>query len=334
MKHAHESQRGQTIPFWAVGSVTVLVAMMFLLNFTDTIRWHIRAQNAADTAATAALAADADQNNQITMAQYTLAIDEYRIRSISQSMINGANGQGGCVPTQDDTGFDCDNAYDQEPDVYDAAVNDYATTLAQLQKIYAAPGPSPIPLPTPSGQPQQSYPQAPAGSAAVAAFSMVASDNFCWDNPGSAAPHAFDCAFQYNANGNFMQTGLGSTHYVDIVTCRKVNVNVPGFLHLGSHTQFQAVGRAAATLAPVTETFNPGTQQNPDVPGTPYQPIESCPAVQTAGKGVSCGYTDGWLATAPYVTDFSGLNVTATFFVPVPTKPTNPLGAYGCKAAS
>jgi len=303
MKRFSHAERGQTIPFWAVGSITVLVALMFLLNFTDTIRWHIRAQNAADVAATAALAADADQNNQITMAQYTLAVDEYRIRSMMESMINAANGQGGCESTQDDTGVDCDNAYDQEPGVFDAAVNDYATTLAQLQQIYAAPGPSPMPLPTPSGQPQQQYPQAPAGSAAVAAWSMVASDQYCWDNQASAAPHAFDCSFQYNANGDFMQTGLGSAHYVDIVTCRNVNVAVPAFLGLGSHTMFQAVGRAAATLAPVTETFNPGTQGNPDTPGTPYQPIESCPAVQTAGLGVSCGYTDGWMATRTALAD-------------------------------
>jgi len=317
------SQRGQTLPFWAFGTITILALMFFMIDFTDTVKWHIRAQNAADTAATAAIAADANQQNQLTVALYTLAVDEYKIRSTVQAMINAANSNGTCQPQFDDTGFDCDNAYDQQLKVYDAEVKQYGDTLAFVTKLTAVP-------PNngnngKNGNNGNGHGQGPpaqgAYSAAGAAYNLVASNQYCWDRPSPMPQRVFDCAFTYNV-ADLSNTGLNSKHFVDVIACRKVNTIMPGFLTTGTPKTYNAVGRAAATLELVTDkNFNPGTTSNPDQPGTVYQPPESCPPIQTSAKDIACGNTDGWLADRSYIVDYKGLNVRATFYAPVPAKP-------------
>jgi hypothetical protein len=332
---ASHGQRGQTLIFWTFAIAATLGLAFFVMNYVNTIRWHIRAQNAADSAAMTTIAPDASLSNQRTIALYALAVDEYRIRSIMQSMVNAGNSVGGCNPNLDDSGVDCDNAYDQEPAAYDKAVGEYATALAYLKSLNTAAAPTPLSLAVGPNGKRPALPSAPPGSAAPAAFSLVASETNCWDT-GSGKP-AFDCAFAYSANPDFQNTGLGSAEYVEIVTCRSVS-NVAPKLFFGL-APFQAVGRAAATLHAVTETFSPGTQADPDAtPGPfgsppPYQPIESCPP-DIAGNGSKpCNLSDGWMATPPYIVDYSGLQVSATFYVPAAAAPQGSLqAAPSCKA--
>lgn len=317
------SQRGQTLIFWTFAIAATLALAFFVMNYANTIRWHIRAQNAADSAAMTTIAPDASLNNQRTIALYALAIDEYRIRSITQSMLNAGNSVGGCNPNLDDTGVDCDNAYDQEPEAYDKAVGEYAAALAYLKGLNTAAAPSPVSMPKDSTGKPQPLPLAPAGSAAPAAFSLVASDTNCWDS-GIGKP-AFDCAFSYAANPDLQNTGLGSSEYVEVVACRSIT-NVAPKMFFGL-SPFKAVGRAAATLRAITETFSPGTQVDPDATPGPsgtkpaYQPIESCPPDINGSGSQPCNLSDGWMATAPYIVDYSGLQITATFYVPAATAP-------------
>jgi len=93
-------------------------------------------------------------------------------------------------------------------------------------------------------------------------------------------------------------------------------------------SSFTAQGRSAATLRPITESFNPGTTSDPDAapsPGAtqpPFQKIESCPPNISGLAGANpCDLSQGWMATTPYVVDFSGLTVQATFYVPTLTAP-------------
>ncbi|MGP6159699.1 MAG: hypothetical protein ACLPYS_19745 [Vulcanimicrobiaceae bacterium] len=333
---SHEGERGQTVPFWVFATIISLALTLFMMNYTNTIRWHIRAQNAADTAAMAAIAADANLNNQQTVAQYALAVSEYRIRAIVESMVNAANGStinptgimgGGfpyCEPSQDDNGYDCDNAYDQEPESYDKAVADYQQALTYLKSLKSAAPPSPVAMPTDSHGNPIPLPSAPAGSAAPAAFSLAASGTNCWDS-GIGKP-IFDCSFYYTANPDLSQTGLGSNEYVDIIACRNVTQTGPALFH--GPTQFVAEGRGAASLRAITTTFNPGDTPDPSqtpnpAPGAtqpPFQPVESCPPNLPGNPG-PCDLSQGWMATTPYVVDFSGLTVQATFFVPAPVAP-------------
>jgi len=289
------------------------------------VRWHIRAQNASDIAALTAISADANVNNQQTMALYSATVAEYRLRSIVNSMVNAANSVGGCDPSNDDTGTDCDNAYDQEPEAYDKALGVYIAAVHYAEGLRTAPAPVALTLPNGVGGTPMPLPNAPAYSAAPAAYSLVASNRYCWDTGAGANP-VFDCSFAYTANPDFSQTGLGSNEYVDIVACRKVSQVAPGiFKGLSS---FTAQGRSAATLRPITESFNPGTTSDPDAapsPGAtqpPFQKIESCPPNISGLAGAEpCDLSQGWMATTPYVVDFSGLTVQATFYVPTLTAP-------------
>jgi len=316
------ASRGQTMPFWTLAIVLALGLALFVMNYTNTVRWHIRAQNAADAAALTTIAADANLSNQQTTIQYTLAVDEYRLRSIINSMINAANSVGGCNPNNDDTGTDCDNAYDQEPEAYDKALGAYEAALTAAQNLQNAPPPNPMPMPTGSSGTPEPLPSAPAYSAAPAAFSLAASNTNCWDQGTGKA--VFDCSFSYTANPDLQQTGLGSAEYVDIVACRNVTQVSP--LAFNGQTTFEAEGRSAATLRPVTEQFSPGTTTDPNAtPGAggtppPYQQIEDCPPNMPGQPGI-CNLSLGWLDTPPYIVNYAGLQVQATFFVATLTAP-------------
>lgn len=331
MRHIRgRGQSGQTIPFWIFSLIISLALSLFVMNYTDTIRWHMRAQNAADAVALASMAGEAGLQNEITMAQYTAAVDEYRVRSIMYAAINAANGDG-ASPTQsqvngattstcdpstkyDDNGVDCDNAYDQEPRYYDQAVAQYAAAVAQLEALKNPPVPSivtPAPVATGVATPQP-VGSSPPGSSVGAAFSLAQSHQYCWDQPTGNHATVFDCAFNYTAD--LSHTGPTtsnptSTETVDVTACRMVTSRSPGLLARvvpGLSRQFSAIARSAATLIPITEpTFTPTSAQ---------QPVESCPAS-------NCDIHAEWLNSSSYTTDYSGLIVQPTFYTPVLAHP-------------
>ncbi|GAC1417518.1 MAG: hypothetical protein NVSMB5_08330 [Candidatus Velthaea sp.] len=325
---AHRLERGQTIGFWIFGVLISLALAFFVMNYTNTIRWHVRAQNAADTAAMASVAADANISNQRTLALYAVAINEYRLRSIIISMSNAANSVGGCSPAADDSGVDCDDAYDQEPRFYDQALAKYNAAVAFLRKVDSAVPPTAAKAADGTALPPTN---APPGSSAGAAFSLAASNTNCWDVANGKK--IFDCAFGYAADLSL--TGPNSPGYVDVVTCRDVVATAPGIF--SGPAQFEALGRAAAMLRPVSEeNFSPGNTPDPgatNAVGTPppYQPVESCPPDIASNGSKPCSISLGWLDTRPYVVDYSGLKITATFFVPQPTRPVATIPPKVCK---
>jgi hypothetical protein len=335
MKHAHY-QRGQTITFYVFGVIIALALTLFVMNYTNTVRWHIRAQNAADEVAMASLAGEASLENQRTMALYAMYVDEWRIRSIVQSMANAANAQGlsttestastntgTCNYTDqaDDSGYDCDNAYDQQPAYYDTAVSQYAQALNTLENLTNNP---PVPSAASGSSLPSPLPSVPANSSALAAFSMAANGSSCQPTG------AFDCSFYYNAN--LTNTGPNTKEIVDVVACR--NVTATAHLIFGSgifQSQFQAVGNAAATLIPVSETFKPGVEPDPSATGKVYLPVEQCPPSNSPWNPGTCSAAAGWMAASPYVVNFANLSVTATFYVPAPTTPLATPPALKCE---
>jgi Flp pilus assembly protein TadG len=327
----YHHQRGQTIPFWVFAAITSIVLTFFIINYTNSVRWQIRAQNAADAAALATISGDASLMNQRTLTEYAAAYDEYRLRSVIYSIINAANGDG-ISPTQsapgavtstcdpsiaaDDTGIDCDNAYDQEPFFYDQALQQYVLVTQELENLIA-PSPPPIVTPAPSGgATPMPVPTPPKGSMAAAAFSLVQSHQYCWDQPTAPKPGVFDCAFFYNAD--ISRTGLDSAEIVDVVACRNVTQQSPLLFKGLLASQFQVVGHAAATLTLITKPFNPGTDLAPG--GAPYAPLENCPPTNGTPPG-PCDVNTGWMGGPSYSVDYTGLNVSATFYVPSLTKP-------------
>jgi Flp pilus assembly protein TadG len=324
--------RGQTIPLYVVGVIVSLVLSLFLMNYSNTIRWHERAQNAADSAALAALAGEAGLMNQQTIAAYNAALDEYRLQAVVYGMINAANGVGPssqqstpsnptltCDPSSaaDDTGIDCDNAYDQKPFYYDQALLQYVRAVQALQALQNPAVPTnATPIPAASGAPTPPpAPSSPPGSSAGAAFSLVQSEKYCWDK-SVQQPGVFDCGFYYNAD--ISHTGPGSSEIVDVVACRNVTAKYAGLFAGMLPTSFNAVGRSAATLSPVQETFSPGVAINPNTPGIPYQPVEKCPP-SNGPHGGPCTEGEGWMDSPGYNVDFTPFKVTLTFYVPALT---------------
>jgi predicted lysophospholipase L1 biosynthesis ABC-type transport system permease subunit len=90
------AQRGQTFPVWAFGTLTVLTLLAFTLSYGNMLRYQIRAQNAADSAARGVLSIQATQWNEMSADMHAAAVEEYRIRAIIQGMLMAIRGNGGC----------------------------------------------------------------------------------------------------------------------------------------------------------------------------------------------------------------------------------------------
>ncbi len=91
-----QRQRGQVLPLWAMGTITTLVLMFLALNYANAVRYQIRAQNAADSAAQAVVAIQAERWNLMTEMLYASNIEEYRMRRLLDAMLLSINYSGGC----------------------------------------------------------------------------------------------------------------------------------------------------------------------------------------------------------------------------------------------
>ena len=78
--------RGQTLPIWALGIAAALVLAFAALQYGEVLRWQVRAQNAADAAATAALSVQTQTWNQQLALVYAAAVEEWRIRNLLTGM--------------------------------------------------------------------------------------------------------------------------------------------------------------------------------------------------------------------------------------------------------
>ena len=56
MLRPQHAERGQTLVFWAFSLAAALGLTFFVVNYSGTVRWHIRGQNAADAAALTTIA--------------------------------------------------------------------------------------------------------------------------------------------------------------------------------------------------------------------------------------------------------------------------------------
>lgn len=133
-----QAERGQTLPIWALAVLTALTLMCFSLNYANTLRWQVRAQNAADSAATAALTVQATQWNKMTAILYAADVEEWRIRHIIQGMLDAAAFNGGCTHFGT-AGGTCLTIYTALQRQYYKAVNRYSNDIQMLQ-AFSTPG--------------------------------------------------------------------------------------------------------------------------------------------------------------------------------------------------
>ncbi len=249
------AQRGQTLPMWALAIMALLTMMFFLANYVNVVAWHMRAQNAAESATSTALGVQANVWNEQSTILYATAVNENRIRYLNQAILNTINGIGGCSGTQ------CDSDYKTLVSEYYTAVNALAGDMQVLQE-------------------GNNFTQ--AGQQADQRKAVASIGTNCAQ---------FDCGFAYNVL-DVSQTGVGGSSNVtvtqaDIAVCHDVPYFVPQLMNLKSGQAFRAIGRAAAHLQPiVAEAFNPGTAVNPST-NQVYQPVEA----QWASAYPSAAYT-------------------------------------------
>lgn len=247
-----EYQRGQTLPFWAIGTVVVLAMMFFLANYVNVVTWNMRAQTAADSFASETLGIQSNLYNEYSTLTYAASVDEYRLRYLNQAILNTIDGVGGCSVSDGS----CDSDYVALVQEYNAAYSSY-DKLVQLMR--------------------QGETMTQAG--------IVADQQKAEKQMGAACAAANDytCSF---AASVIQRQSVNSTKLpdeADVVACRKVSYFVPQLLKLGSGAQFKAMARSAAAIVPVaTQVFNAGTAVNP-VTGHVFQPRET-PAPDTFGS--------------------------------------------------
>jgi hypothetical protein len=134
MRVKHESERGQTLPFWSLTIAATLALLFFITNYANTVRWQIRAQNAADSAASAGIATDANMYNEKTTLELAAAIEETRMRYLLQAIVNTIDDPAGC-------GNACDADYTKLVAAYSAAVANYVKVVNSMTKAQTyAPG--------------------------------------------------------------------------------------------------------------------------------------------------------------------------------------------------
>lgn len=255
--------RGQTLPIWSLGIAGALVLAFSALQYGEILRWQVRAQNAADAAAVAALSVQTQTWNQQLALVYATAVEEWRIRNLLNGMQAAAYNDPGCAPN-------CAAVFGTLKTEYLKAVARYTKDVQLVNRTS-----------------QYTFDQARADAQALVAQLEA--------NCGAA--NGGDCGVSYNVvridprpqlntveqdGGAWIINNPGVTATVkqdympaqiEIVTCAKVQPVVPSFPGF-SPPVFTALGRAAATSAMVTqEWIQPGALTNPGT-GKPFQPVE------------------------------------------------------------
>jgi hypothetical protein len=278
--------RGQILPLWIVAILTTFVLMFLAINYGNTLRWQMRAQNAADAAAQAIMAIQTQHFNEMTALLYTSDVEEFRIRLLLDGMLNSLNGAGGCTgaPTakqkaqsQFTTGTgSCDQVFKNLLPYYEEAVTRYGNDIQDLNNVATL----------------TTYSKWASDSASM----MVHLDSSTRCNTISTTTvivDGGDCQFQYTLNGIAYRTNLNALEadaynvvfpalgdtlannaetenpqlfdpgMVDVIACAKVPPLIPLFGALQAKTHY-VIGRAGAT-AVLTENdwLQPGAIMDP-----------------------------------------------------------------------
>jgi hypothetical protein len=270
--------------------------MFFLANYANAVAWQVRAQNAADGAASAVLSVQANVYNEYSTILYATAVDEYRIRALNQAILNTIYGDG-CSSSSA-----CDADYQTLVAAYNNAVSSYTDDIHLLDQA-------------------NNLSQAGQSTDQSKALSMIAGSNWC------SSPNDYACQFGFkvldassNTSGNGNGGGYitGGDNQVDLIACKNVGYFGAALLGLGNTATFQVLGRAAAAVVPAySESFTPSST-NPQT-GHPFQPAET-----------------QWAADAPsqpaLQVDFSGLTVNLNWYEAGTIRPyVSSVGALTCK---
>lgn len=274
------AQRGQALPMTVFGIVAMLIFAYFALDFGNGIRWQMRAQNAADSAAQAVLSLQTQNFNEMTAVLYATAVEEFRIRRLLNGIVLAEYNAGGCAPDPAPApGVDvpaCDAVFAGLRDQYQKAVARYTHDIVILNRITAT----------------MNY-------ANVAADSRTLVQGL---NDNCNARAGGDCNFKYNVSLGtrddtqtvemdalgILKPSLGrltgpsgvnpllfAPLKVEVDVCTTVKPVMPGLFNYHP-AAYHAIGRGAATAVMMEQDWmQPGIIVNPFSSGKPFQPAET-----------------------------------------------------------
>lgn len=247
----------------------MLVFGFFALNYGNTLRWQIRAQNTADSAAQAILSLQTQEFNAMNAALYAASIEEYRIRALLNGMVLASHQQGGCGNLTD-----CSSVENQLESKYDQAVSRYTDDVKTLQRVTAT------------------LTYGNVKNDAKALLSRIENCSAPMDAAECGVFHYGALVIQQRADTQYVDmdakrvirpyvgvtTGLSLSRLfapvqVEVSVCAVVKSLVPSFYNW-QFAPFHAMARGAATAVMVEEDWlQPGTLLNLYT-ALPYQPKE------------------------------------------------------------
>jgi hypothetical protein len=233
----HRYERGQTMPFWIMALLVSLTLAFFVSNYANTVKYQIHAQNAADSAAAAALGNDAAALNSEQTLLAAFDIQEARVQNITAAL-PFVLGTSPCGATNLLTQT-CTKALEGAATDLTAAnksLANVATTLNNFQGQFLN-GTLTDTLANPNTTVNAFF--APNGSG------------------GCSINILTDCDFKYSTYPTYNSNGIIT---IDEYACKKVTNVAASFLHLPlANSTFYAIGHTTATLAPVSALYNPST---------------------------------------------------------------------------
>jgi len=283
LRHA---ERGQTLPFWVIAILMALSLVFFVFNYANTMRWQIRAQNAADSAAVALVASDAQAANSMTTLLYALSLQDFKLSTINSAAVNLLTNNTVCV---------LQNPCSQN---LTALLNQYAGYVNEMPQLESSLSTFVASLKNASlvdqlGLRGKSNPNAIAGGI----LNTLLAGNSCVDV-------LTDCSAGFSYSVAVVTT---VPLVVDVVACKNVPSLAAGFLHL-PQTSFKAIGRATVQLSPLSSTTNAGTlvQSLGGLNGI-------VPQIPLGGGNLGLGSIN-----------LANFNVTTGYLIPAPVSPLTP----------
>lgn len=286
VKHI-EAQRGQTLPFWVVGILVILSMAFVLANYASAVAWQVRAQNAADAAASGVLSVQANMYNEYSTILYATAVDEYRIRALNQAILNTIYQVDGCTDGSSGT---CAQNYNTLAAEYNNAVYSFTEDIHLLDQANNL------------SQAGQTTDQSKALS--YIGNQCTSSTDYACQFVSTVLDASSTAPSNNGNNGGYIASG---DNQVDLIMCKKVSYFASGlFPNLGANATYKVLGRAAAAVLPVHDEWFVPSSTNPQT-GQPYQPTET-------------QWAPGDSDTA-YQVDFDGLSVHLYWYQAGPIRP-------------
>lgn len=308
-------ERGQTIPFWAFATLGMLALALTVLNYGSQLYWNVRAQNAADSAAAASVAVQTNIWNEESTILYATAVDEYRLRSLNQAVLNTLNQNGGCITSSTTASNSCNQMFIVLKAAYNQAQQNFQKDVALLAQADQF---------TQGGQNAQANDaKQVVGTCSNGNGNGGGGGNGNGNGNVKGTSNAIDPAFCYTiVIGNDGSNPL-QPHTAAVIACRNVSYVGRSLINLTAST-FQGVASSASAISTASsQAATVSAFQNP-VEVSWYGKTPTLPPLP-ANAAID----------KPYDVNFSNLTVNVNWYTSTPLKATLVSGfapaSYACQ---